>query len=70
LATFVRVTTPAGNRVTVTPDRSGFAELRVDNAGNRRYAGSGIVNEANRRSFEPVQLRNSLLAATRHMRVR
>lgn len=38
--------------------------LRVDNAANRRYAGSVIVNEANRRFFEPAQPRTWLLALT------
>ena len=42
-----------------------FAQwLRLDNAGDRRYAGSVIVNEANRRFFETALPRSWLLAAT------
>ncbi len=36
--------------------------LRVDNAANRSYAGSVIVNEANNRFFEPAMPRNWLVA--------
>jgi iron complex outermembrane recepter protein len=36
--------------------------LRVDNAGDRRYAGSVIVNEGNGRFFEPALPRTWLLA--------
>lgn len=36
--------------------------LRVDNVGDRRYAGSVIVNEANARFFETAAPRNLLLA--------
>ena len=36
--------------------------LRLDNATNRRYAGSVIVNEANKRYFEPAPPRAWLLA--------
>ncbi len=35
--------------------------LRVDNAANRNYAGSVIVNEANSRFFEPAMPRNWLV---------
>ena len=38
--------------------------LRVDNLGDRTYAGSVIVNEANKRFFEPAMPRNWLLAVT------
>ena len=38
--------------------------LRIDNATDRRYAGSVIVNEANRRFFEPALPRGALLALT------
>jgi iron complex outermembrane recepter protein len=42
-----------------------FSELlRVDNATDRRYAGSVIVNEANGRFFEPALPRGALLALT------
>jgi iron complex outermembrane recepter protein len=42
-----------------------FSELlRIDNATDRRYAGSVIVNEANRRFFEPAPPRGALLALT------
>ena len=42
-----------------------FSELlRVDNATDRRYAGSVIVNEANKRFFEPALPRRWLLAVT------
>jgi iron complex outermembrane receptor protein len=42
-----------------------FSELmRVDNATDRRYAGSVIVNEANGRFFEPAPPRGALLALT------
>ncbi len=42
-----------------------FTELlRVDNAGDRGYAGSVIVNDANRRFFEPALPRNWLLAVS------
>ena len=36
--------------------------LRLNNLGDIRYAGSVIVNEANRRYFEPALPRNWLLA--------
>jgi iron complex outermembrane receptor protein len=58
--------------------RAGFRErvgmieieplLRVDNATNRRYAGSVIVNEANSRFFEPAPTRSWLLAVTARYR--
>jgi iron complex outermembrane receptor protein len=35
---------------------------RIDNLGNRRYAGSVIVNDANGRVFEPAPKRNCLLS--------
>jgi len=38
--------------------------LRVDNATDKRYAGSVIVNEANGRFFEPALPRGALLALT------
>ena len=38
--------------------------LRVDNAADKRYAGSVIVNEANGRFFEPALPRGALLALT------
>ena len=42
-----------------------FSELlRVDNLGDKAYAGSVIVNEANRRYFEPALPRHWLLAVT------
>lgn len=41
--------------------------LRVDNASDRRYAGSVIVNEANQRFFEPAPGRQvSVLLSARH----
>jgi iron complex outermembrane recepter protein len=42
--------------------------LRVDNATNRRYAGSVIVNEANSRFFEPAPTRSWLLSVTARYR--
>ena len=54
--------------------RSGFAQqagrwrfsqlVRLDNASDKRYAGSVIVNDANKRYFEPALPRNWLLALT------
>ena len=42
-----------------------FSQLvRVDNAGDKAYAGSVIVNDANKRFFEPAQPRNWLLAVS------
>ncbi len=38
--------------------------LRLENAGNRRHAGSVIVNEANRRFFEPAPTRHWMLQLT------
>jgi iron complex outermembrane receptor protein len=38
--------------------------LRLENATDRKYAGSVIVNEANRRFFEPAPPRNWLAAVT------
>ncbi|MBI1891546.1 MAG: TonB-dependent receptor [Burkholderiales bacterium] len=37
---------------------------RIDNLGDRRYAGSVIVNESNRRFFEPAPGRNFLAGAS------
>jgi iron complex outermembrane receptor protein len=42
--------------------------LRLENAGDRKYAGSVIVNEANRRFFEPAPGRNWLAAVTARYR--
>ena len=48
-----------------------FSQLvRVDNATDRRYAGSVIVNEANRRFFEPAAPRGALLSLTAEYRLR
>ena len=38
--------------------------LRIDNLANRRYAGSVVVNEGNRRFFEPALPRNWMLSLT------
>ena len=35
--------------------------LRVDNAGNRNYVGSVVVNDANGRYYEPAPRRSLLL---------
>ena len=58
--------------------RAGFRErvgmieieplLRLDNATNRRYAGSVIVNEANSRFFEPAPTRTVLLTVSARYR--
>ena len=60
--------------VTVFNLRAGFAQqvggwrlmqlLRLDNAANKRYAGSVIVGEANKRFFEPALPRAWLLGLT------
>jgi iron complex outermembrane receptor protein len=42
--------------------------LRLENATNRKYAGSVIVNEANRRFFEPAMPRTWLAAVTARYR--
>jgi iron complex outermembrane receptor protein len=42
--------------------------LRLENAADRKYAGSVIVNEANRRFFEPAPGRNWLAALTARYR--
>jgi iron complex outermembrane receptor protein len=42
--------------------------LRLENAANRKYAGSVIVNEANRRFFEPAMPRTWLAALTARYR--
>jgi iron complex outermembrane receptor protein len=42
--------------------------VRVENVGGRKYAGSVIVNEANRRFFEPAPPRNWLVALTARYR--
>jgi iron complex outermembrane receptor protein len=65
---------------TVLNLRAGFAQtaggwtftqlLRLDNATDRRYAGSVIVNEANKRFFEPALPRNWLLSATAQFALR
>ncbi len=64
--------TRATDATTLLNLRAGFAQksgdwtftqlLRLDNATDRRYAGSVIVNEANKRFFEPALPRNWLLA--------
>jgi iron complex outermembrane receptor protein len=54
-------------RVSLTQGSGGwkFTELlRLDNATDRRYAGSVIVNEANGRYFEPALPRNWLVSLT------
>lgn len=66
--------TDAAPTVTLLNLRAGFAQsfggwrftqlLRLDNATDRRYAGSVIVNEANGRFFEPGLPRNWLVAVT------
>ena len=69
--------TDAAPAATVLNLRAGFAQvadgwtftelLRVDNATDRHYAGSVIVNEANSRFFEPALPRNWMLSfAARH----
>ena len=44
--------------------------LRLDNAADKTYAGSVIVNEANQRFFEPALPRNWLLALTAQVEFR
>ncbi|MBL0730505.1 TonB-dependent receptor [Piscinibacter sp. HJYY11] len=66
--------TDAAPAVTLLNLRAGFSQtldgwrftqlVRLDNATDRRYAGSVIVNEANGRFFEPALPRNWLLAVT------
>lgn len=66
--------TDAAPAVTLLNLRAGFAQsldgwrftqlVRLDNATNRRYAGSVIVNEGNGRFFEPGLPRHWLLAVT------
>ncbi len=66
--------TDSAPAVTLLNLRAGFAQslggwrftqlVRLDNATDRRYAGSVIVNEANGRYFEPALPRNWLLALT------
>ncbi|GAP35714.1 TonB-dependent receptor [Piscinibacter sakaiensis] len=68
----------AAAAATVVNLRAGFAQqwgawrftqlLRLDNAGDRRYAGSVIVNEGNRRYFEPALPRNALVALSAQRR--
>ena len=42
-----------------------FSELlRIENAGDRNYAGSVIVNDGNKRYFEPALPRHWLLGVT------
>ena len=38
--------------------------LRIENAGDRNYAGSVIVNDGNKRYFEPALPRHWLLGVT------
>ncbi len=64
--------TDAASAATVLNLRAGFQQtlgewqfsqlLRVDNAADRKYAGSVIVNEGNSRFFEPAMPRNWLVA--------
>jgi iron complex outermembrane receptor protein len=43
------------------------ALLRIENTTDRRYAGSVIVNDANRRYFEPAMPRHwNLMLTARH----
>jgi iron complex outermembrane receptor protein len=42
--------------------------VRIDNVADKRYAGSVIVNEANRRFFEPAPERNWLVAVSARYR--
>ena len=66
--------TDAAAAATVLNLRAGFAQqvggwklgqlVRLDNATNRRYAGSVIVNEASQRYFEPALPRHWLLSFT------
>jgi iron complex outermembrane receptor protein len=66
--------TDAAPAATTLNLRAGFAQslggwrftqlARLDNATDRRYAGSVIVNEGNSRFFEPALPRNWLLAVT------
>ena len=63
--------TDAAGAYTVANLRFGFEQkvggwklkefLRVDNLGDRQYAGSVIVNESNQRFFEPAPGRNNLV---------
>jgi iron complex outermembrane recepter protein len=72
--------TDAVPAATVLNLRAGFAQtvgdwtfgqlLRVDNATDRNYAGSVIVNEGNNRFFEPALPRNWLVALTAKMQFR
>lgn len=65
---------------TIVNLRTGFAQqagawkfrqlLRLDNAADKTYAGSVIVNEANQRYFEPALPRNWLLAVTAQVEFR
>ena len=64
--------TDAASAATLLNLRAGFQQsvgewqfsqlLRVDNAADRKYAGSVIVNEGNSRFFEPAMPRNWLVA--------
>jgi iron complex outermembrane receptor protein len=66
--------TDAAPAATILNLRAGFAQrhegwtfsqlLRLDNASDKNYAGSVIVNEANGRFFEPALPRNWLVAFT------
>jgi iron complex outermembrane receptor protein len=63
---------------TVVNLRAGFTQtfgawrlrqlVRLDNAADKTYAGSVIVNEANQRFFEPAQPRNWLIALSAQVR--
>jgi iron complex outermembrane receptor protein len=65
---------------TIVNLRAGFAQqfgavklrqlVRLDNAADKTYAGSVIVNEANQRFFEPAQPRNWLIALTAQVEFR
>jgi len=72
--------TDAAPSATVFNLRAGFAQqfgsvrlrqlLRIDNVGDRNYAGSVIVNESNQRYFEPAQPRNWMLGLTAQVEFR
>ena len=72
--------TDAAPASTVVNLRAGFAQqagdwrfrqlLRLDNAADKRYAGSVIVNEANQRFFEPALPRNWLIGLTAQVEFR
>jgi iron complex outermembrane receptor protein len=70
----------AAPAATVFNLRAGFSQqfgalrlrqlLRVDNVGDRTYAGSVIVNEGNQRFFEPAQPRNWMAGLTAQIEFR